>query len=244
MANTGLPRRSLGEGGNSRQQPALSVHFAPLSLSQKRKKRPRHPFQSGPALVHTPRARFPEACGLPSQEAFGTTGSARWPALALLAFLPAFSSRRALIIAGWSSPVARQAHNLKVIGSNPIPATKFDAVKGIKLKGRSVERPFVFSPVEGHRAAAVVELPCSAGGSRVGTSRQTSVRNFLPPFFFVISPCNAYCERVSLKLELRDCIKHQGLPVGKLIGGEEIHRLGRVNNEQPFYFGWFSQSES
>ena len=26
--------------------------------------------------------------------------------------------------AGWSSPVARQAHNLKVIGSNPIPAPK------------------------------------------------------------------------------------------------------------------------
>src|ERR1700722_7190257 len=30
--------------------------------------------------------------------------------------------------AGWSSPVARQAHNLKVIGSNPIPATKLDPV--------------------------------------------------------------------------------------------------------------------
>ena len=28
-----------------------------------------------------------------------------------------------LIIAGWSSPVARQAHNLKVVGSNPTPAT-------------------------------------------------------------------------------------------------------------------------
>ena len=26
--------------------------------------------------------------------------------------------------AGWSSPVARQAHNLKVRGSNPLPATK------------------------------------------------------------------------------------------------------------------------
>src|SRR2546430_5783829 len=25
--------------------------------------------------------------------------------------------------AGWSSPVARQAHNLKVVGSNPPPAT-------------------------------------------------------------------------------------------------------------------------
>jgi hypothetical protein len=29
------------------------------------------------------------------------------------------------IAAGWSSPVARQAHNLKVVGSNPAPATKF-----------------------------------------------------------------------------------------------------------------------
>ena len=28
-------------------------------------------------------------------------------------------------IAGWSSPVARQAHNLKVRGSNPLPATTF-----------------------------------------------------------------------------------------------------------------------
>ena len=30
-----------------------------------------------------------------------------------------------LFIAGWSSPVARQAHNLKVVGSNPTPATNF-----------------------------------------------------------------------------------------------------------------------
>ena len=27
-------------------------------------------------------------------------------------------------VAGWSSQVARQAHNLKVRGSNPLPATK------------------------------------------------------------------------------------------------------------------------
>ena len=31
-------------------------------------------------------------------------------------------------IAGWSSPVARQAHNLKVVGSNPTPATKLTPV--------------------------------------------------------------------------------------------------------------------
>ena len=41
--------------------------------------------------------------------------------------LHAFTQATALaakFAAGWSSPVARQAHNLKVIGSNPIPATK------------------------------------------------------------------------------------------------------------------------
>src|SRR5437667_10203811 len=33
-------------------------------------------------------------------------------------------------IAGWSSPVARQAHNLKAAGSNPAPATNFRAQSG------------------------------------------------------------------------------------------------------------------
>ena len=33
------------------------------------------------------------------------------------------------LIAGWSSPVARQAHNLKVVGSNPAPATNLIAIK-------------------------------------------------------------------------------------------------------------------
>ena len=32
------------------------------------------------------------------------------------------------ITAGWSSPVARQAHNLKVVGSNPAPATKLHEI--------------------------------------------------------------------------------------------------------------------
>ena len=34
--------------------------------------------------------------------------------------------------AGWSSPVARQAHNLKVVGSNPTPATKITNKSVIK----------------------------------------------------------------------------------------------------------------
>jgi hypothetical protein len=35
---------------------------------------------------------------------------------------------RPLLIAGWSSLVARQAHNLKVAGSNPAPATKLKSL--------------------------------------------------------------------------------------------------------------------
>ncbi len=31
--------------------------------------------------------------------------------------------------AGWSSPVARQAHNLKAAGSNPAPATNIKMIK-------------------------------------------------------------------------------------------------------------------
>ena len=31
--------------------------------------------------------------------------------------------------AGWSSPVARQAHNLKAAGSNPAPATNISNIK-------------------------------------------------------------------------------------------------------------------
>ena len=37
---------------------------------------------------------------------------------------PSKPASKAILGAGWSSPVARQAHNLKVAGSNPVPATK------------------------------------------------------------------------------------------------------------------------
>ena len=33
--------------------------------------------------------------------------------------------------AGWSSPVARKAHNLEVAGSNPAPATSFPRGVGV-----------------------------------------------------------------------------------------------------------------
>jgi hypothetical protein len=52
-----------------------------------------------------------------------------------------------LYIAGWSSPVARQAHNLKVVGSNPTPATNFFAdsifVTNILKKYKFIRRNLV-----------------------------------------------------------------------------------------------------
>ena len=60
-----------------------------------------------------------------------------------------------VLIAGWSSPVARQAHNLKAAGSNPAPATKslLQYIYGLSLLPR-VCGPFAalqlatqFSPI-------------------------------------------------------------------------------------------------
>src|SRR3979409_1806034 len=90
------------------------------------------PFQSGLALVHTPRTqeRLP---GLPSQEASGWYRSAP-SGVGQISFRARFFEGAQRFIAGWSSPVARQAHNLKVIGSNPIPATKTTAGRSASSK--------------------------------------------------------------------------------------------------------------
>ena len=46
--------------------------------------------------------------------------------------------------AGWSSLVARRAHNPKVVGSNPAPATNYNLMQVYSMKskdGRGVEQP-------------------------------------------------------------------------------------------------------
>src|SRR5438128_624708 len=65
----------------------------------------------------------------------------------------------ATIDAGWSSPVARQAHNLKVIGSNPIPATKLNAVKSMTWRRFAVWRP-ITTPGSRDLNRAGSERPC------------------------------------------------------------------------------------
>ena len=40
------------------------------------------------------------------------------------AYISVLAARNAARVAGWSSSVARRAHNPKVVGSNPAPATR------------------------------------------------------------------------------------------------------------------------
>ena len=61
--------------------------------------------------------------------------------------------------AGWSSPVARQAHNLKVAGSNPAPATNVSTY--LQLTSRlAFEAAFLrFSVKPIRQLGAFVALP-------------------------------------------------------------------------------------
>jgi hypothetical protein len=96
--------------------------FDGFKPSEKPEKIALGPFQSGPALVHTARTQG-HVPGSPSQEASGQHGIGalrRWFGSLRYRFFEGAQ----WFIAGWSSPVARQAHNLKVTGSNPVPATK------------------------------------------------------------------------------------------------------------------------
>ena len=79
--------------------------------------------------------------------------------------------------AGWSSPVARQAHNLKVIGSNPIPATKHQNARQARparafLRLGALGSADKFEPVSGggkmdHAEEAVGELVVAGGDGAV-----------------------------------------------------------------------------
>jgi hypothetical protein len=49
--------------------------------------------------------------------------------------------------AGWSSPVARQAHNLKVTGSNPVPATKLNKARRTMRRAFCVGQSLTVAPL-------------------------------------------------------------------------------------------------
>jgi hypothetical protein len=75
------------------------------------------------------------------------------------------SRRRIAFDAGWSSPVARQAHNLKAAGSNPAPATSVHR-KNPRLIGRGFFRwPASKSPRTRRRVRPLDASPQGPTGS-------------------------------------------------------------------------------
>ena len=67
-----------------------------------------------------------------------------------------------LQVAGWSSPVARQAHNLKVAGSNPAPATNTNSsMISMSWASAAVHRPLTALSRPATRGAFCV---CAAAG--------------------------------------------------------------------------------
>ena len=93
--------------------------------------------------------------------------------------------------AGWSSPVARQAHNLKVTGSNPVPATKYE--NGPPCAGRfhiCLWRPADFGLVRGPQGGAAD----AAGQKKVKSCPRNQikpVRSYLAGFFVDGATCSS-----------------------------------------------------
>jgi hypothetical protein len=67
--------------------------------------------------------------------------------------------------AGWSSPVARQAHNLKVAGSNPAPAPKISKPRPVPPAGLFVVRGLADRETHWHPITGTSELRLMASPS-------------------------------------------------------------------------------
>ena len=90
-----------------------------------------------------------------------------------------------LFIAGWSSSVARWAHNPEAVGSNPTPATKWsvslEAYDVCLSRRRSRVRIPYGPPLFGFIAQSVeqrTENPCVTGSIPVGATRLIGNSNF------------------------------------------------------------------
>src|SRR5258707_14719805 len=67
--------------------------------------------------------------------------------------------------AGWSSPEARQAHNLKVVGSNPAPATILTDRRSVADKAARNRAAFLLSGARATSTIAGSSPTCDADAS-------------------------------------------------------------------------------
>jgi hypothetical protein len=113
--------------------------------------------------------------------------------------------------AGWSSPVARQAHNLKVTGSNPVPASNSterqnrdspSATAGGLFAFRAASRPAARRPPP-------ADLDPQRGISRIDPTRLTLSRSVPSPYR---RSGSAGDDRDDQPLELRPHLRKLGTP--------------------------------
>ena len=114
---------------------ASASAFASVFAVTKSSKAGIAPFQSRGTLIHTPRTRWLCPGCLLRKPPDGI--DRRRTSVGRIRFGSGFSEGLQRFNAGWSSPVARQAHNLKVIGSNPIPATRKEPVNSMSWRAFS-----------------------------------------------------------------------------------------------------------
>ncbi len=116
-------------------------------------------------------------------------------------------------VAGWSSPVARQAHNLKVTGSNPVPATKTTKAPG--------PQPGAFV-----RSRYTPLRRCAAGNSAAGTAHRVAKWGMFTP-------------RVRLDCAIGFSMAQSGsLPLGSLLFGCQIGiRFADIMDAKQFVVG-------
>ena len=165
-----LPRGNRGEGDSRRQLSGpeqAARHSIPTTRSSERRGGRRHTLGCV-AVQERPQARG-------QRGPFGIRPRLRRRRAGLMArgTLLAESCNMSVLIAGWSSLVARRAHNPKVAGSNPAPATKAIAVKG-RSERAGPSPSLVYIP----RVLAAV------GGSRdvdLGRYRRSRRRSSLRP---------------------------------------------------------------
>jgi predicted GIY-YIG superfamily endonuclease len=110
-------------------------------------------------------------------------------------------------IAGWSSPVARQAHNLKVLGSNPSPATILKA--GTKVPACFMISVYVIENPQGRRyVGCTTDLPQRLHAHNAGVSTWTRLRG---PWSLVWS---RECVSLGEARKLENLLKRQGRGAG------------------------------
>ena len=97
---------------------------------------------------------YEKKTSLPSTERRGKVYSCSMT----LAEMPVF-----IFAAGWSSPVAREAHNLEVAGSNPVPATVKKPLPSFSDAGVFLEDKRMASGLIGNEVPLTglrVRVPC------------------------------------------------------------------------------------